>query len=194
MSRLDAQDQKISQLDMHNKDTHTKVTEALARLEVLESEWKVQSKETKQMEKRIERAEVAVPARVAATGFERPPNPTRLKVNIENGRQATMESVLAAIVGEVLPGASVPKESVVLEGDDVSDRFMLQFSGLGQIPVAAAAQVLRSLRLGKGKWKPVYTKDGEAQMRVYIGEDLGPRLEKLGLLTKRLGAVFKELS
>ena len=95
----------------------------------------------------------------------------------------------------LLSGAGLALDAATVEGQgEVASRFFVQFSGAGQTPVNNIQDFMRGLRLGDGKWKEVFVVDPEGEnVQVFFSKDLGPKQEKMELLTKKLGEVFKQL-
>jgi len=147
--RMDVQDQRLNAVEAQNKQTSDTLLEVIKRLEVLEVGSESQFKQAKAIEQRIEMAEATTPAR-SSGGFNRPPDPTRLKINSKGG-DATKKDLEKLLVSDLLPGAGLVPECVELMGDEVASRFFLQFKGIGQIPVNGAEQSLRSRKRGRGK-------------------------------------------
>jgi len=178
--RMDVQDQRLNAVEAQSKQTSDTLLEVIKRLEVLEMGSESQFEQAKAIEQRIEKAEAATPVR-SSGGFNRPPDPTRLKINAKGGGggDVTKKDLEKLLVSGLLPGAGLVPECVEVIGDEVASRFLLQFMGIGQIPVSGAEQFIRSLKRGGGKWKEVWARgDDDAKIQIFFGEDLGPKLEK----------------
>jgi len=189
--RFEAQDARLKQIDTKFEDVEETLIHLRARLQVLEVGNAKQLGDTAALGERIAKAETHVPVR-QQRGFERPPNPTRVKAN---GKDLIAKAEVEKVLFEsLLDNAHIAHDHVSVEGPEVGRRFFIQFSGVGQLAVDEAQRLLRSLKNGDKTWKEIFVPDPQQkQTQVFFSEDLGPRLEKLSLLTKKLGVIFSDL-
>lgn len=125
----------------------------------------------------------------ADDSFDRPPNPTVLKINAKvNISKDAFEASLSNIVEK----ARLPVECFRVQGPPVSRYFTVQFTGAPNLAKERASQVLKSLRHDDGTWERVLVKDPQDQLvQVFLGPDKAPKQIRVEVLSKKLANILE---
>ena len=91
--------------------------------------------------------------------------------------------------------AGLKETDVVVSGNNLDDRFELQFFGEPRVAAAKTLQFYESIQLGRGKWKPQFaTNDAGTQIQFYIAPDKNPCQMRREILAKLLKDILQGLA
>jgi len=99
----------------------------------------------------VDGAGVGIPLS-SSGGFFRTPDPTKLVANTHEASKIALSDFHKSFV-ELAGGAGLDENSFRVVGEELHDRFEIQFLGDQRAAALAAKQFSASLTLGKGVWK-----------------------------------------
>ena len=183
-----------STLDTHASqlgDLEKRLCDALQRLSVLEGSAEDIQRDASQLSERMARAEVQPPRPLPNPSFDRDPDPTRLKANgTSTFSKADLENVVKQLLEQDGQSHAI---ATVLGNKNTGTKFSVQFGGVGQIPVDAAARFMRFLKNEDRTWKKITVPvPGGNPQRLYFGPDVSPRQERIEMLTNRLANILRD--
>jgi len=127
------------------------------------------------------------------TGFYRQPDPTILLCNTQNGTKVSREKFWESVVA-LLGEAGLQESTVDCTGDDLDNRFELQFKGDRRTATARCLQFHSSLQLGRGKWKSTVVEAADGvQVPFYTDVDRNGATIRKEIMSKKLFDIVKEM-
>ena len=131
---------------------------------------------------------------VTTPTFNRKANPTKLFCNIHDRAQVSKAKFSEAILVLFLE-ANLKEGDVKILGDELDNRFELQFLGDLRSASVMALQFYQSLQLGRGKWKTQSVLDDSNKAnQFYVAPDKNPCQMRREVLCKHLKAILGGLS
>ena len=189
-ARLGLAEEKLEEHAAQLSDHEAKLLALSNRLEAVEVEAKRWKEEACLLAARMSKAEVAEPiSRDVRGSWDREADPTKLKVNAS---KLFTKKALQNTIAEVCERGRFDPKLLAVTGATLSKRFFIQFLGAGQIPVENLEAFMRLLKDEDDEWIPLHVLDpSNAQLQIYVSRDKSPKLEKLEILTKKLGNICK---
>mgnify|MGYP000429546573 FL=1 len=90
--------------------------------------------------------------------------------------------------------ANLDSTAFSVMGEDLDDKFEIQFSGPISSAKSRCHQFFESLKLGRGKWKPQLVLDATLQpCKFFVNPDKNPARVRREVFTKGLQTIFQEL-
>ena len=142
------------------------------------------------MQRALAIAESAVPAQTTPLlDFDRDIDTKILKIDCSV--QVDMGSVREAI-GPWLKLAYLQPDAVVLEGENIGQKFVLRFRGTDGLAQSRCKKMFALLRQGPGNWTQYFanTADGGTS-RLFINQDRNRKQMRTNQATKRLDTVLR---
>ena len=133
-----------------------------------------------------------VPPPTVEDSFFRTPDPTTLFLALAENLNTSKKLVLEALE-PVCADASITKHDFVLHGEELGNKFELKFQGSHFSAKAKATQLLQSLRLGPGSWKPLQVRLPTGIFtNFYLNPDKSGSQVRKEILAKKLCQLFNE--
>ena len=131
---------------------------------------------------------------VTTPSFNRKANPTKLFANLHARTKVSKSNFKAAIIALAVE-ANLKETDFSVIGDNLDDRFELQFLGDPRFSAVKTLQFYESLQLGRGKWKPQFAKnDAGTPIQFYIAPDKNPCQMRREILSKHLKTILEKLA
>ena len=131
---------------------------------------------------------------VTTPSFNRQTDPTKLFSNCKDKEKVSKNKFVAAINALAFE-AGLKDSDVVVSGNNLDDRFELQFTGDPRAAAAKTLQFYESLQLGGGEWKPQFVpNDAGTSIQFYIAPDKNPCQMRREILAKLLKDILQGLA
>lgn len=131
---------------------------------------------------------------VTTPSFNRKANPTKLFANL-HGREKVSKAKFKEAINALAFEAGLKETEFEIVGDNLDDRFELQFLGDLRLSSVKTLQFFDSLKIGRGKWKPQFAKnDAGTPIQFYIAPDKNPCQIRKEILCKHLKGILVGLS
>jgi hypothetical protein len=131
---------------------------------------------------------------VTDSGFYRVPNPTLLYCNMLDGVHVSRVAFHNSVV-KLAAEANLEQAAFSVLGEEMDDKFEIQFPGPPSSAKSRCHQFYESLKLGRGKWKPQLVSDAKLQpCKFFVNPDKNPARVRREVFTKGLQSIIQELS
>ena len=131
---------------------------------------------------------------VTTPSFNRKANPTKLFANL-HGKEKVSKAKFKDAINALAFEAGLKETDFEIVGDNLDDRFEMQFLGDLRFSAVKTLQFYESLKLGRGKWKPQFAKnDAGTPVQFYIAPDKNPCQMRKEILCKHLKGILVGLS
>jgi hypothetical protein len=131
---------------------------------------------------------------VTDSSFYRVPNPTLLYCNISEGTSVSRVAFHNAVL-KLAAEANLDQAAFSVLGEELDNKFEIQFSGPQATAKSCCHQFFESLKLGRGKYKPQLVLDATLQpCKFFVNPDKNPARVRREVFTKGLHSIFQELA
>jgi hypothetical protein len=126
------------------------------------------------------------PTVVATDHWDRPADPTIIKVNTDKKAKVSIAAIRAAILAYTTERL-IPVETYVVQGHDLGAFFTIQFGGMGSLAAKQVKDFFRGIKKSDGTYYAFSAVDPSSQtIPIHFNPDKNGRSQRLEGATKRL--------